>query len=125
MHRTIVPAAVYATMIFSSNTVNAFMPHLDNPSFTGCSQNVIKSRNPSILHLHPDQAKELEKAAAEMMDEMKATGDIDQEPVETPVDDTTISSTHSSSAAISMSQSSLQNPRKWWSMAFTELIRGN
>lgn len=121
---TFFSAATLASCLFLSATVNAFAPNINSRTNTDCSNIVAKPQGHSVLYLLPDQADELEKAAAELMEEAKKTEKEKEDIPREPVDDTTVDSTHSSPAISSMSRSSVRGTRKW-SSAFSDLIKGN
>ena len=72
------------------------------------------------LNLHPDQAAELAEAAAKLMEESQTKPESDED-----LEDDTKSSTPSPHTAKSAASTLNKQSTKWWSTAFTSVVRRN
>ena len=117
---------IFALWLLTSSLVSSFVLVPNNKHSFAISCPAEARVSECILKLTPNQAEELEKAADELLEEMKNSNqESKKESIETPVDDTKTSSQYTSSAA-GMSNSHKESPPViWWSTSFKKLLRGN
>lgn len=114
-------SAIYALLHFNSISVTSFSLH--NPNFS------VASRPPLMqpLHLHPDQAQELEAAASEVFSPKKQNENDPDDMVDEPPkyhDDTKHEKESPLSAASATSSSPLKE-RGSWSKTFFGFVSRN
>jgi hypothetical protein len=107
--------SVIYSILLSSISVTSFSPQVpivDSPKYTVASQQPLMQP----LHLHPDQAQELEAAASEVFSQKKQDEDDPDDTIDEPPkyhDDTKHEKESPLSAASATSSSSLKEKGSW------------